>query len=66
MTKRTGAKRGAPFGNKNRLKHGLYTREALAHDRQYADERRHMRAAATAIEALLCMHKIELAARRRK
>src|ERR1700733_859835 len=29
MTKRTGAERGAPFGNKNRLKHGLYTREAL-------------------------------------
>jgi hypothetical protein len=66
MTKRTGAKRGAPFGNKNRLKHGLYTREALARDRQYADERLHLRAESALIDAMLHMHEIELAMRRRK
>ena len=66
MTKRTGAKRGAPFGNRNRLKHGLYTREALAHDKRYADERRHMRAEGVLIDAMLHVHEIELAMRRRK
>ena len=66
MTKRTGAKRGAPYGNRNRLKHGLYTREALAHDRQYVDERRHMRAQSALIDAMLHVHEIELAMRRRK
>ena len=63
MTKRTGGKRGAPFGNKNRLKHGLYSREALARDRKQAAERCHLRATSVLIEALLRVHNIELAAR---
>jgi hypothetical protein len=64
MTKRTGGKRGAPFGNKNRLKHGLYSRETLARDRKQAAERCHMRATSTLIEALLRVHNLDLAARR--
>ena len=30
MGKRTGGKKGAPFGNRNRLKHGRYSRAAQA------------------------------------
>jgi len=66
MTKRTGGKRGAPFGNRNRLKHGLYTRETLARDRKEAVERSHMRATGVLIGALLRVHNIELAMRQRK
>ncbi len=65
MTKRTGGKRGAPFGNKNRLKHGLHTREAPARARNDAAERRHMRATSVLIDAMLRMQEIELAARRK-
>jgi len=64
MTKRTGGKRAAPFGNKNRLKHGLYSREALARDRKEAAERCHLRATSVLTDALLRVHNIELAARR--
>ena len=34
MGKRTGGKKGAPFGNSNRLKHGRYSRAALATRKQ--------------------------------
>jgi hypothetical protein len=33
MGKRTGGKRGAPFGNKNRLKHGRWSKARLADDK---------------------------------
>ena len=36
MGKRTGGKRGAPFGNSNRLKHGRWSKARLAKDRELA------------------------------
>ena len=34
MGKRTGGKRGAPLGNKNRLKHGRWSRASIAKDKE--------------------------------
>jgi hypothetical protein len=34
MSKPTGGKRGAPFGNKNRLKHGAYSAASMAARRE--------------------------------
>ena len=35
MGKRTGGKRGAPFGNSNRLKHGRWTKAKIADDKAF-------------------------------
>jgi len=42
MGKRTGGKRGAPFGNSNRLKHGRYSRAALAAHKTAMAQLRHV------------------------
>ena len=41
MGKRTGGKTGAPFGNRNRLKHGRYSRAALAARKEAVARLRH-------------------------
>jgi hypothetical protein len=42
MGKRTGAKKGAPYGNKNRLKHGRYSRTAQAAHKEAMARLRHL------------------------
>jgi len=42
MGKRTGGKKGAPFGNSNRLKHGRYSRAALAARKRAIAQLRHV------------------------
>src|ERR1700743_2310841 len=40
LGRRTGGKKGAPFGNRNRLLHGRYTRACSARKREYRMLRR--------------------------
>jgi hypothetical protein len=42
MGKRTGGKKGAPFGNKNRLTHGRYSRAGQAARRTATARLRHV------------------------
>ena len=42
MGKRTGGKKGAPYGNSNRLKHGRYSRTALAARKEAIAQLRHV------------------------
>jgi hypothetical protein len=45
-----GTNPGAPKGNRNSLKHGLYTAEAIAHRREFSSMLRDMRALIDAAE----------------
>ncbi len=57
MGKRTGGKRGAPFGNRNRLRHGTYSRA-------YAERRAKVRALLARTRALIC--RLDMFARSRE
>jgi len=59
MGKRTGGKRGAPYGNKNRLVHGRYSTLSLARNRIETAARSDLRLMADMTKLLWRLHRLE-------
>ena len=59
MGKRTGGKRGAPYGNKNRLVHGGYSTLSRARNRIEAAARSDLRLMADMTRLLWRLHRLE-------
>jgi hypothetical protein len=59
MGKRTGGKRGAPYGNTNRLVHGEYSAAALARNRAESAQRSEFRFMEDLTKILWRLHRLE-------
>ena len=59
MGKRTGGKRGAPYGNRNRLVHGEYSAATLARNRLEAAARTEFRLVEDMTKLLWRLHRLE-------
>ena len=64
MGKRTGGKRGAPYGNTNRLVHGGYSAVALARNRLEAASRSDFRLMEDLTKMMWQLHRLETLRRR--
>jgi hypothetical protein len=64
MGKRTGRKRGAPYGNTNRLVHGRYSAAAIARSRTMSMDLAELRLYEDLAQMLTRMHHLEMRRRR--